>query len=74
MKKYGVSVPCHGCMNRSPCCHSSCEAYGEYRKRIDHYNEIAYKESNTQSCYIENILRTVYRSAKRKRRCGNGDE
>lgn len=74
MKKYGVSIPCHGCPNRSPSCHSSCKAYGEYRKQIDHYNEIAYKENDTQSCYIENILRTRLRYAKRKRRCGNGDE
>ena len=73
MTKYGVSAPCKDCPNRAPCCHSSCAAYGAYRKQIDHYNDIVHKANEARDYSIEQALNARARQTKRRRRYGNGD-
>ena len=35
---------CKGCPKRHPGCHSDCESYAQYRKKIDAWNEHKEKE------------------------------
>lgn len=63
-----MDVPCRGCKFREVACHSKCESYLDYRKRLDEQNKEKYKEIDTYS-YVGDNVRTI-RYKMRKARYG----
>lgn len=53
-----MKQPCiKGCQGRSPTCHTSCEKYAEYERKMQHVREMRRKEAEVVSAYCEGALR-----------------
>ena len=63
-----MDVQCRGCKFREVACHSKCESYLGYRKRLDEQNKERYKEIDTYS-YVGDNVRAI-RHKMRKARYG----
>lgn len=62
-----ISGPCKDCTERYVGCHSKCEKYVDFRKRLDAENEIRHKkitELVERRSYVHDRARAI------KRRCG----
>lgn len=53
-----MDVPCRGCKFIEINCHSKCESYLEYRKKLDAQNKERYKEIDTY-IYVGDNVRTI---------------
>lgn len=50
---FGITGPCLDCEERHPGCHSECEKYLEYRKKLDEARAKYQKQRETENNYYE---------------------
>lgn len=51
----GMPCPCKGCENRHESCHGKCEAYDNFKKEREVYNNKKTQESLDLSAYIRRV-------------------
>ena len=63
-----MKSPCYKCEERHDLCHSHCEKYIAYRKRLDDINEAQRKERETQYALDSYEIKKTDSLKKRKRK------
>ena len=48
-----IQGSCQYCKNRYVGCHGKCEEYQKFREKLDHINELKYKEKTTLNALWE---------------------
>lgn len=64
-----MDVPCRGCKFREINCHSKCESYLEYRRKLDAQNKERYKEIDTYRYVGDNVRTIKHKMRKAKYGC-----
>lgn len=64
-----MDVPCRGCKLREINCHSKCESYLEYRRKLDEQNKERYKEIDTYRHVGDNVRAIKHKMRKAKYGC-----
>lgn len=64
-----MDAPCRGCKFREINCHSKCESYLEYRRKLDEQNKERYKEINTYRYVGDNVRAIKHKMRKAKYGC-----
>lgn len=64
-----MKTPCRGCQFREVGCHSKCESYLEYRKKLDEQNKESYKEIDAYRYVGENVKTIKHKMRKAKYGC-----
>lgn len=64
-----MDVPCRGCKSREINCHSKCESYLEYRRKLDEQNKERYKEIDTYRYVGDNVRAIKHKMRKAKYGC-----
>ena len=64
-----MDVPCRGCKFREINCHSKCESYLEYRRKLDKQNKERYKEIDTYRYVGDNVRAIKHKMHKAKYGC-----
>jgi hypothetical protein len=64
-----MDVPCRGCKFREINCHSKCESYLEYRRKLDEQNKERYKEIDTYRYVGDNVRAIKHKMRKAKYGC-----
>lgn len=63
----GNGCPCKGCGDREIGCHSGCEKYKAWRKKIDARREEEYKQNQGRSTVSDNAVRQMWRELRYQR-------
>lgn len=66
MRNVDRSVPCYNCDKRSVGCHSSCESYKEYRKKISEKQEAIRKKKDEEEMLTDTRIRSMKKTRKVK--------
>lgn len=66
MRDTDKSVPCYGCDKRHVGCHSSCESYKEYQKKIAEQREAIRKKKDEEAILASVHVRALDKANKKK--------